>query len=61
MSVVTTFVKTMVKLVYGGVQLIGTAGEGVYKLSTAVNDNLVKLDKKMTKKFEEKTTNKETK
>lgn len=54
MSVVGTITKTMVKLVYGGVQLIGTAGEGIYKLSTAINDDLVKLDNKLTKKFEKK-------
>jgi len=54
MSVVTIIVKTIVKLIYGVVQLIGVLAEGIFKLSTKVNENLVTFDKKMAKEFKEK-------
>lgn len=56
MSVINVIVKTIVKIVYGIIQLFGVLGEGVSKLSTVLGDNLVKFDKKMTKEFEKKTT-----
>lgn len=56
MSVISIIVKTTVKIIYGIIQLLGICGEGVSKLSTTVNDNLVALDKRLTKKFEKKAT-----
>lgn len=54
MSVVTIIVKTIVKLIYGVVQLIGVLAEGIFKLSTKVNENLVTFDNKMAKDFKKK-------
>lgn len=60
MSVVTIIVKTIVKLIYGVIQLIGVLAEGICKLSTKVNDNLVSFDDKMAKKFKKKENEKTT-
>ena len=56
MSVISVIVKTIVKITYGIIQIFGIFGEGISKLSTTLNDNLVSVDKKLTKKFEKKTT-----
>ena len=56
MSVISIIAKTTVKVIYGGLQIFGILGDGVSKLSTKLGDNLVDLDKKLTKKFEEKKT-----
>ena len=54
MSVVTIIVKTVVKLIYCVLQLIGILAEGIFKLSTKLNENLVEYDKKLTKEFKKK-------
>lgn len=54
MSVVSIIVKTIVKVIYAIIQIFSILGEGVLKLSTTLCDNLVKLDKKLTKEFEKK-------
>lgn len=54
MSVITIIVKTIVRLVYGVIQLFGVVAEGAYKLSTNLNDCLVAFDDKMAKEFKKK-------
>ena len=54
MSVVTIIVKMVVNLIYGVIQLIGVLAEGIFKLSTKVNENLVTFDNKMAKDFKKK-------
>ena len=56
MSAISIIVKTIVKIIYGIIQLFGILGEGVSKLSTKLGDNLEDLDKKLTKEFEKKET-----
>ena len=56
MSIINVIVKTIAKVIYGIIQLIGILGEGVSKLSTTVNDNLMNLDEKLTNRFEKKAT-----
>lgn len=60
MSVVNIIVKTIVKLIYGILQLFGIFGEGISKLSTKLGDNLVDLDNKLAKEFEKKNSEKAT-
>lgn len=60
MSVITIIVKTIVKLIYGIIKLFGIFGEGVFKLSTTLNDNLVEFDNKLAKEFEKKNSEKTT-
>ena len=61
MSILTIIVKTIVKLVYGVIQLFVILGDGIFKLSNKLGDNLVSFDKKMTKEFEKKNREKATK
>lgn len=56
MSVINVIVKTIVKVIYGIIKIFGIVGDGVSKLSTTLNENLVTLDDKLTKKFEDKET-----
>ena len=58
MSAINIIVKTIVKIIYGIIQIFGIFGEGIFKLSTTLNDNLVDFDKKLTKEFEKKATDK---
>lgn len=60
MSAISIIVKTIVKIIYGIIQIFGIFGEGISKLSTTLNDNLVTLDKKLTKEFEKKNNEKAT-
>lgn len=58
MSAINIIVKTIVKIIHGIIQIFGIFGEGIFKLSTTLNNNLVDFDKKLTKEFEKKATDK---
>ena len=61
MSVISIIVKTIVKIIYGILQLFSIFGEGVSKLSAKLGDELVNLDNKLTKEFEKKNSENTTK
>ena len=61
MSAIKIIVKTIVKIIHVIIQIFGIFGEGISKLSTTLNDNLVNLDDKLTKEFEKKATEKSPK
>ena len=58
MSAISIIVKTIVKIIYGIIQIFGIFGEGISKLSTILNKNLVDLDERLTKEFEKQATEK---